>query len=385
MFLEATLKNNPELIEAAAAFHKKGLIEPNTYCVDLDSVWKNANLIAETGKKLGINLYFMTKQFGRNPVVAKTIVQAGIESSVAVDMDEARVLYKNGIAIGHMGHIVQVPRALLNEALQMKPEVVTCFSLEKAREINDAAGELGIVQNILLRVVDDGDCMYPGQEGGIPLKDLERTALAIKKFANVRIIGVTSFPCLLYDYDSAKIEPTANLYTITTAARQLKDMGFDIAQINAPSVTCVSTIPLLKETGATHGEPGHSLTGTTPLHSRGHEPEVQSMVYVTEVSHSDEKRAYVFGGGFYPRSRLEKAYIPGKKLILEARDISPESIDYYTSLETEGTKLYPGETVIYSFRTQIFVTRSKVAIIEGIHKGEPRILGIFNSMGDRIR
>jgi len=384
MFLEATLRNNPELIETAAVFLEKGFIEPNTYCIDLDAVKSNAELVAKTAQKYGMHLYFMTKQLGRNPVIAKAIMQAGIKSAVAVDMYEARVLHRNGVKIGHLGHIVQIPGALLEEAIRMKPEVITCFSQDKAREINDAAGRLGVVQDILLRVVDDNDCMYPGQEGGIPLKDLEEAALTIKKYKNVRLVGVTSFPCLLYDYDSEKVGPTPNFDTIVTAARRLKDMGFDISQINAPSVTCVSTIPLLKEMGATHGEPGHSLTGTTPLHSKGLEPEIPSMVYVTEVSHSDEDRAYVFGGGFYSRSRMEKAYIPTRKLVLEAKDVSPESIDYYTALDTRGNKLSSGETVIYSFRTQIFVTRSKVAVIQGIHEGKPEILGIFNAMGDEI-
>ena len=385
VFLEATLKNNPELIETAAFFHRKGLIEPNTYCIDLDMVINNTDKMAKVAQKSGIHLYFMTKQFGRNPIIARAIMQAGIKSAVAVDMDEARVLYRNGIKIGHMGHIVQLPGTLLEEAIKMRPEVITCFSLEKALEINTVAEKLGVVQNILLRVINNGDCMYPGQEGGILLKELENVASDIKKCKNVRLVGVTSFPCLLYNYDSGKIELTPNLYTIVKSAQHLKQMGFEISQVNAPSATCISTIPLLKEIGATHGEPGHSLTGTTPLHSKGLEPEIPSMTYVTEVSHIDKERTYVFGGGFYSRSRMQKAYLPARKLVLKAEDVSPESIDYYTALETKGYNLPLGETVIYSFRTQIFVTRSKVAVIEGIHQGKPKILGIFNAIGDEIK
>ena len=73
MFIEAVLKNNPILAEIAAKFHKSGQIEPDTYLIDLDMVRRNAELISKAGKEQGISLYFMTKQFGRNPVIARAI------------------------------------------------------------------------------------------------------------------------------------------------------------------------------------------------------------------------------------------------------------------------------------------------------------------------
>ena len=309
MFIEAALKNNPMLIDVAARFHKAGLIEPNTYLIDLDMVRENAELIFEAGKRHGVNLYFMTKQFGRNSVVSKAVMEAGIENAVAVDMDEARMLFSHGIRIGHLGHLVQIPKGDVREALCMKPEVITCFSEDKVRELSDAARELGMVQDVLLRVVDDNDYIYPGQGGGIRLDVLEGLVRKVKKLDNVNVTGVTSFPCFLYNEESGGIEPTNNLYTLTKAAGLLKNLGFEITQINGPSATCVSSIPLLKKMGVTHGEPGHAITGTTPLHAKGFEPEGPSIVYVTEVSHLNSNKAYVFGGGFYPRSRMKKAYI----------------------------------------------------------------------------
>ncbi|AEE92154.1 putative amino acid racemase [Tepidanaerobacter acetatoxydans Re1] len=384
MFLEATLKNNPMLIDIAAKFHKAGLIEPNTYVIDLDVVSKNAELIFEAGKKFDIDLYFMTKQFGRNPVIAKAIMNAGIKKAVAVDMDEARVLFNHGVKIGHLGHLVQIPKRFIKEALSMKPEVITCFSLDKVKEVSDAAREIRTVQNILLRVVDDDDCFYPGQEGGIKMDALENTAKDIKKLDNVNVVGVTSFPCFLYDEISEKIEPTHNIYTLIDAAERLKNLGFKITQINGPSATCVSSIPLLKELGVTCGEPGHAFTGTTPLHVKALEPEKSAIVYVTEVSHVDGNRAYVFGGGFYPRSKMKKAYIPDQKRLLDVEELPPESIDYYSAVITDECNLHVGDTAIYSFRTQIFVTRSKVAVVKGIQSGNPKLLGVFNSLGDEI-
>ena len=125
MFIEAALKNNPMLIDVAARFHKAGLIEPNTYLIDLDMVRENAELIFKAGKKHGVNLYFMTKQLGRNPIVAKAIAEVGIEKAVAVDMGEAWMLFSHGIKIGHLGHLVQVTKGHAKEALSMKHEVIT--------------------------------------------------------------------------------------------------------------------------------------------------------------------------------------------------------------------------------------------------------------------
>jgi len=385
MFIEAVLKNNSMLVDVAAKFHKSGKIEPDTYLIDLDMVRKNAELISKAGKEHGVSLYFMTKQFGRNPVIARAISEAGIDKAVAVDFNEARKLYRNGIKIGHLGHLVQIPKGCMKDALKMKPEVVTCFSVDMAKELSDAAEEMGIVQNILLRVIDDDDYLYPGQGGGIKLDVLEVVAKRIKKLPNVNVVGVTSFPCFLYNEQTGRIEPTNNVDTIIKAAELLKNIGFKITQINGPSATCVSSIPLLKKVGVTHGEPGHALTGTTPLHAGGTEQEGPAIVYVTEVSHLEGNKAYVFGGGFYPRSKMKRAYVPDKKLLLDVEELPPESIDYYSTVLIDGNNLHIGDTVIYSFRTQIFVTRSKVAVVGGIQSGNPKLLGIFNSLGDEIK
>ena len=55
----------------------------------------------------------------------------------------------------------------------------------------------------------------------------------------------------------------------------------------------------LAEAGATQVEPGHGLTGTTPLHAVEDLPELPAVVYVSEVSHLHGGEAYCFGGGLY--------------------------------------------------------------------------------------
>lgn len=373
-----------ELIDVAATLHKRGMISPNTYCIDLDMVRRNAEFIKKAADENGITLYFMTKQFGRNPAVAKAIVESGIEKAVAVNMEDARVLYKNGIKIGHIGHLVQIPKCSITEALSMKPDVITCFSLEKAMQINDAAKSLGIIQDILIRVLDKNSFIYPGQAGGIYLEKLENAAHEISKLKNVNIAGVTSFPCFLFNEKSKAIEVTPNMNAVLEGSKILNKMGFNITQINAPSANCVSSMPLVKNSGATHAEPGHAFTGTTPLHAVESQVEKPAIVYVSEVSHIDGDRAYVFGGGFYSRSGVKRAYIPEKGIILDAESMVPGTIDYYGAVKTGGRQLNVGDMVLYAFRTQIFVTNSKVAVIEGIGSKKPMLRGIYNSLGDEL-
>lgn len=61
-------------------------------------------------------------------------------------------------------------------------------------------------------------------------------------------------------------------------------------------------------------------------------------------------------------------------------EIDPESIDYYFILDN---KHEVGETVIMCFRFQIFVTRSKVVLLENI-KNKCKIVGTYDSLGRKI-
>ena len=37
--------------------------------------------------------------------------------------------------------------------------------------------------------------------------------------------------------------------------------------------------------------------------------------------------------------------------------------------------------VIMAFRFQMFVTRSKVALVEGIHNNNPHVIGVYDGLG----
>ena len=59
-----------------------------------------------------------------------------------------------------------------------------------------------------------------------------------------------------------------------------------------------------------------------------------------------------------------------------------ESIDYHFELEGPCTV---GEGVLMCFRTQIFVTRSEVAVVKGLSAGKPELVGIYSALGQKLK
>lgn len=383
MFIQAVLRRNPALIDAAVDLHRAGTIPPNCYVVDLDAVSGNASLIAARAHDLGLTCLQMTKQVGRNPVIARAVAQAGITAAVAVDLDEAQTLYQAGISIGHLGHLVQVPASCLPGALSMAPAQFTVFGAEQARLLAAAARAARRQQPVLVRVADPGDFFYPAQRGGVPLVGLAATVREIQHLDGVSFAGLTSFPCLLWDDAAARIRPTPNLATLGRAVRLLADTGIATAVVNAPSANCMATLEELAAAGATQVEPGSALIGQTPLHAVCDQPEIPAMVYVSEVTHSAGAETFVLGGGFYARSRLRQAIVQtahGRRLA-DAEPGQPGEIDYYGTLRLPGgARAQAGDTVVYSFRSQVFVTRASVAVVTGVGS-RPRLVGRFTSSG----
>ena len=294
-----------------------------------------------------------------------------------------------GIRIGHLGHLGQIPTALIPAALRLNPQVVTVYSVEKARQISVAAAGLGKQVSLLLRVVADGDFLYPGQEGGIELTGLRAAAEAIEMLPGVRIAGVTSFPCLTLGESGTMMEPTSNFRTILQASHVLREeLGIAVEHINAPGNTCVATIPLLAQMGATQVEPGHALTGTTYLHTQMEQAEIPAMVYVSEVSHLYKGRGYFFGGGIYRRARLNRLLV-GTNVDHMARGevvpLTPEAIDYYNAFDLpEGAKVAVGDSVLIASRAQVFVGRGYVAVVSGLRRGAPSLSGLFDAGGKAV-
>jgi predicted amino acid racemase len=402
LFLDALMARNPRLVESAAELALDGAIPANTYVLDLDAIAANGRAIRAAAEQHGLSLYWMLKQVGRNPLVAEALVADGSAETVSVDVQCADALLHNGFRLGHIGNLVQIARADLPRLLAGRPDVVSVFSVRKAEQIATVATELGIEQDLLLRVADPAADIYlPGMEAGFLLEDLPRVVKEIQAIDGVRIAGVTSFPTTSYAVPGRPTE-TPNFATVRQAAAILDGLGVDVRQINAPGNTCSLTAPMQAAGGATHIEPGHGFLGTTPYHLQfDSQPEVPAACYVTEVAHHFGGRAYVYGGGFFiddpvwlqPDFRREALVGSTVTELLEHREAYLGAgsgsasqfggIDYYGFLDADERTAPVGATVVFGFRVQSFVTRANIAVID--HEGgRPRLRGVFDQLGRRL-
>ncbi|PLL93505.1 hypothetical protein CWN68_25465, partial [Klebsiella michiganensis] len=262
MFIKALQRQNPALIATALRFWQQGLIAPDSWVIDVDQVLENGKLLLKTAQQYGISLYVMTKQIGRNPWLAEKLLALGYQGIVVVDYKESRVMRRAGLPVSHQGHLVQIPSAQVAGAVEQGTEVITLFSLEKAQEVSAAAVASGRAQAVMLKVYGESDFLYPGQESGFALAELDNVVAHLQSLPGIELTGLTHFPCLLWDDEQEKILPTPNLRSLLAARDKLESLGVTVQQLNAPSATSCSSLPLLAEFGVTHAEPGHALTGT---------------------------------------------------------------------------------------------------------------------------
>ncbi|MFD1442009.1 YhfX family PLP-dependent enzyme [Lacticaseibacillus hegangensis] len=380
MFLKKLEERNPELIDFAFKLHEKGQILPDTYVIDLDTIIANTEKLVAAAKDNDVELLYMTKQIGRNPLIAKAIQDAGISNAVVVDFREAETFMNNHLHLGNVGHLVQIPRSLMKKVLSYGTKYVTTYSLENTLALNTAAEEVGIRQKILIKVTGAGDDVYPGQTGGFTLEELAAEVDKIKTLSNIEISGLTTFPAILFDEKSKTYAATANVKTVNKAKAILEEHGITPRVISLPSATAVGSLPLIHKLGGNEAEPGHALTGTTPFHAVENLPEKPAYCYLTEVSHNANGHSFVYGGGYYRRGHLRNAIVKeeGGYQSAEVLPLDLSSIDYYLELNKEFAAGLP---VVMASRTQIFVTRSSVAVVSGLHTGEPKLVGLFDSLG----
>lgn len=389
MFLDVLRRRNSRLVEAAITLHQRGELPANCYVFDLDAVRANAQAFSTEAARLGLEPFAMTKQVGRNPDFCRALIAGGLDAAVAVDMECARAVSRAGMRVGHVGHLVQIARAETDAAADLSPDYWTVFNLDKAAEAANAAKRRGRTQALLARLHGADDQFYSGHEGGFPAADVAAVADAIDALDGARFAGITTFPALLFDDTERQLRPTTNLATLGRAADALRSRGRDTIEINAPGTTSVAALPRLADGGATQVEPGHALTGTTPLHAVEDLVEVPAACYLTEVSHIYGGRAFCFGGGMY----VDPVFPPYQVRALVGRDAStthllvatlppPAAIDYYGQLDvTGGANVVEGDSVVFGFRMQAFVTRAYTAGLHGLDAAAPTVAGIWSASG----
>ncbi|PDQ36203.1 MAG: amino-acid racemase [Candidatus Lumbricidophila eiseniae] len=392
MFLDLLRRRNPALLRAAANFHQSGQIPANTYVIDLDAVQRNAQAISREAARLSLTPFAMTKQIGRNPDASRATAAGGIHNAVGVDLECAIAASAGGLGTGHLGHLVQIPTHRAAEAAALEPLYWTVFSETKATEAGAAAIAHDRVQDVLLRISAPGDRFYRGHEGGFEAADVVNAADRIDRIPGVRFAGITTFPATLFDAASGTARSTPNLATLTAALKALEGAGRRNVQVNAPGTTSASILATLAEAGATQVEPGHGLTGTTPLHAVQDLVEEPAIAYVSEVSHLWNDDAYVFGGGLYVDPVLGGSVTTALIVMPDADPITApklrvdmpaaDAIDYYATIPLSTTeRANPGDTVVFGFRPQVFVTRGLTAGIAGLSTGAPTVAGIWSADG----
>ena len=376
MYFQRLIDRNPQLLEAALSLHQRGRIPPNTWIIDLDMIVENARILSAEATRLGLTTYLMSKQYSRNPYVSALALAHGLYKIVAVDVTCSLMARRYGLPVGHMGHLNQIPRHMVPAMVAMRPDVITVYNVEHARWIDSAAADLGIAQDLLMRVYAPGDVFFDGQEGGFRENEVAAAADAISRLRNVRLVGVTAFPCVRYNHrPDEKAEVTPNLHTILRAAAKLRELGIEVKQINAPGNTSAVIMPMLAQYGATHVEPGHGLLGTTPNHAfNGTLPERPAYAYVSEISHHVGDRAYAYGGGLFfdgyitgsavgalVGSTWDEARNNGVEFLQDIQQI----IDYHVVLRP-GDRCKVGDTALLGYRTQMQMTRSYIAPVSGV-------------------
>ena len=391
MFLDVLMRRNPAFLEAAIALHQRGELPANAYALDLDAVRANAQVTRREADRLGLEVLAMTKQVGRAPGFLDALRAGGVDAAVAVDMTDARALARAGMPVGHLGHLVQVPAAEAGAAAALGPRNWTVFSGDKAAEAAAASSAAGRTQDLLARIHAPGDRFYSGHEGGFPAEDVVAVAERLDGLDGARFAGITTFPALLFDAGGRDVRPTPNLATLERAAQRLRDAGSTGIRVNAPGTTSTAVLGLLADHGATQVEPGHGLTGTTPLHRFHDLPELPALCYVTEISHLHGGRAYAFGGGLYidpvfddyqVRALVAERPGLGDARMLDASIPPPAAIDYYAQLDAgDAAPPRTGATVVFGFRAQAFVTRAYVVGIAGVATGSPAVAGIWTTDG----
>jgi predicted amino acid racemase len=408
-YMDSMVDRNPGLLDAAFQLHQSGQIPPNTYLLDLDAHRKNARMMVDEAGKHGVSLYFMSKQINRNPVVCKAVLAEGFRGVVAVEMQCARVLHRYGIRIAHVGHLVQVPVNDIDYVLSMEPEVWTVYSVENARAVSERAQKTGRTQDLLVQPIGRDDLFFDSMSGGIPEDEIVQAVEKINTFPGVRVVGTTSFPCMLYNIAAHEVRPIPNFTTVVQAAKRLeRELGIEITQINTPGNNHTTTMKTVAENGGTHAEPGSGMLGGNTSHTFHTEPELPAFVYVSEVSHILGDKVYAHGGGMafpgggwglLPDGTLWEGgntiamdalvghdLASGKSNRLRSVLSSADPFNYNLPLRLgEKKSAAVGETVAYGFITpQVFISRSWNAVVEGISEGRPRLLGVFDQGGNLV-
>ena len=369
-----------------------GALPANSFLFDLDVVAENARMQAAEAQRLGLTTYLMTKQIARNPLVTKVALANGIDKTVAVDAQCARMLVRYGIPIGHIGQINQIPKHQIDWAVAQHPDVITVYSLQAAEWVSAAAAKIGRLQHVLVRVWDEGDVFFDGQEGGFRAEEFVEAVRAIDALPNLVVVGATSFPSMEYSFDAARfpVQPLPNFATVRNALERARaELGLELPELNAPGNTSVATMQTQKDAGATQIEPGHGLCGTTipqmmfgsELRASGvslrqrDQPSLSRLRPMPSAAGSGRCWVRCSSSGSGPRS-WEPIRKSARNNPVDYAHID-QVMDYVLPLKP-ADRCQIGDTVAFPVYAQAQMSRAYTVAVSGVQSGQPMIEGIFD-------
>ena len=405
--MSKTVRKNQKLVEVAIELHQSGEIPPDTYVIDLDMVTSNSEKLQFEAKRVGLKSYICSKEFGRNPIVIKSIMNTGMKEALGYDIEEIKVLHRYGIPIAHVGHFGQIPSSDLQWVMkEVKPEFITVYSLEKARAISKIAGQLGTVQKVLVKVIEDARLERLATASGFVEDEVISFAKQLHDLEHLKVAGVTCYPATDFSLISkahSLSEPFKSMMRV--AKRMTDEVGIEVEQVNACGRNCVANLELTANNGATVIEPGHAFIGTLPnFLFEDDSPELPAVVYVTEISHLFSNYAMAFGDNFMAtavfgslKNDIKYEYLNAfigdnpTDLIKNGPALAlPQNLwqsdlgwsMYANILPKKEHKAKVGDTVVFGYRPQIYrVPRGRTAVVSGIRRNNPKILGIFDRAG----
>lgn len=399
--LDRALARNPALIEAAFELHRDGRIPSPTQIVDLDAIAENAAVQARAAARHGVRVFAMTKQNGLDPFMTRIALDQGLHSTVAVETLQAHRIHRYGFPLGNVGHLQNIPRRQVPQIVAMRPEFITVYSLQAATWVSEAARELGVEQDLYVRVTnpavvegskvagtDEG--AFGGLVGGWTEADCVEGIRPLLELPNVRVAGLTQFSGIAYqgNPDAASARPTQALETTFRAKETLeRELGLADLHVNCGGNANAITFGMLAAHGVTEVEPGLSISGSCAFHATEEMPEKPAQAVVTEVTHFWEDDVYTVGGVFAFVSELYDTS-PMQALVGASADegrerrltyLYDEMVDAHGVFRADGAKPAIGDTVVMVHHPQGFLERGYTAAVSGIASGRPVVEGLFDA------
>ena len=190
--------------------------------------------------RLGLKVFAMTKQIGRNRcLLPGGACAAASERGGGRHGMRARDAVAPACAVGHIGHLVQVPRAEAERRPRSRPTTGRCSTTKGARSRAPRPRGAAAARTCWRASRPKATRFYRGHEGGFDAADVVAVADALDALRRrARFAGITTFPALLFDPEKRKVAPTPQpAARCERPPRRLPGPGATRIEINAPGTT----------------------------------------------------------------------------------------------------------------------------------------------------